>query len=256
MSNFIEIEPEYIYVTIPAEYICVYHRILAMMADYGEDMLKDCKAICTDRNSGVIECFNMFNSAVAARKLGKDKLANTIMVYLKAKINQIYQGQDNSTSFVFPIDENGQIKAFVSCGERPKFEINADDGKLYEHKFGNGFTEHFKLGPEDESKVNSDDSSKPSTPVEEIGLFVILDPRYEEVQGEDRPCADIIVYYDGVKIKSTEYYVQYYFDDIPVKQFRDVSRITTGVHNFKAVVTYKGITKIANENLQYKLIKN
>ena len=171
MNEIKQIEPEYVYVTIPAEYICVYHRILAMMADYGEEMLKDCKANCTDRNSGVIECFNMFNSAVAARKLGKDKLASVIITYVKAKINQIYKGKDNSTSFVFPVDETGQLKAFVSCGERPKFEINPDDMNLYEHKFNNGFDEHFKLGPEDESKdieninISSDDSNSTETPI-------------------------------------------------------------------------------------------
>lgn len=152
MSELVPIEPEYVYVTIPAEYICVYHRILAMMADYGEEMLKDCKATCTDKNSGVIECFNMFNSAVAARKLGKDKLAELLIKYIKTKINQIYKGIDNSTSFVFPVDENGQLKAFVSCGERPIFRINPDDMCLYEHKLGNGFEEHFHLGDEDESK--------------------------------------------------------------------------------------------------------
>ena len=123
------IEPEYIYVTIPAEYICVYHRILVMLADFGEEMLKDCKASCKDKNSGVIECFNMFNAAVAARKLGKTKLAETLIKYIKAKINQIYKGEDNSTDFVFPVDETGQIKAFVSCGERPRFEINPEDYK-------------------------------------------------------------------------------------------------------------------------------
>ena len=87
-----QVEPEYVYVTIPAEYICVYHRILIMLSDYGEEMLKDCKANCTDKNSGVIECFNMFNSAVAARKLGKTKLAETLIKYIKTKINQIYKG--------------------------------------------------------------------------------------------------------------------------------------------------------------------
>ncbi len=152
MSKLEPIELEYVYVTIPAEYICVYHRILTMLADYGEEMLKDCKASCTDKNSGVIECFNMFNSAVAARKLGKDKLAEVIIKYVKAKINQIYKGLDNSTSFVFPVDERGELKAFVSCGERPLFEINPDDMNLYEHRLNNGFDEHFKLGKEDESK--------------------------------------------------------------------------------------------------------
>ena len=55
MNNRKEVIPEYIYLTIPAEYVCVYHRIMAMLADYGEEMLKDCKAACTDRNSGTCE---------------------------------------------------------------------------------------------------------------------------------------------------------------------------------------------------------
>lgn len=124
MIELTETKLEYIYITIPAEYICVYHRILTMLSDFGEEMLKDCKASCTDKNSGVIECFNMFNSAVAARKLGKTKLAETIIKYVKAKINQIYKGRDNSTNFVFPIDDDGKIKAFVTCGNSPKFEID------------------------------------------------------------------------------------------------------------------------------------
>ena len=82
MGQLVEVNPEYVYVTIPAEYICVYHRILVMLSDYGEDMLKDCKATCSDRNSGVIECFNMFNAAVAAKKTGKDKLFLAGMIVL------------------------------------------------------------------------------------------------------------------------------------------------------------------------------
>lgn len=247
MSELKPIEPEYIYVTIPAEYICVYHRILAMMADYGEEMLKDCKASCTDKNSGVIECFNMFNSAVAARKLGKDKLASVIITYVKAKINQIYKGKNNSTSFVFPVDETGQLKAFVSCGERPRFEINADDGELYEHKLGNGFDEHFRLGPEDESK----DDINTSSPVERLGLDIIMIPRYEEIEGEMRPCADIIVLYNGYEIDVNNTSYQYYFDDMPVIRFNDVVNLSTGVHNFKVVVTYNGQTKIESVDKYY-----
>ena len=134
MNNLVQIDPEYIYVTIPAEYVCVYHRILAMLADYGEDMLKDCKATCTDKNSGVIECFNMFNAAVAARKLEKDKLAETLIKYIKAKINQIYKGVDNSTNnFIFPVDEHGNIKAIVSCkGDDVTFKVTKEDAHLIE----------------------------------------------------------------------------------------------------------------------------
>jgi len=247
MSNLVQIEPEYIYVTVPAEYICVYHRILAMLADYGEDMLKDCKASCTDRNSGVIECFNMFNAAVAARKLGKDKLAETLIKYIKAKINQIYKGKDNSTSFVFPVDENGQLKAFVSCGERPRFEINPDDMELYEHKFNNGFDEHFRLGSEDEST----DDEEESTPVEETGLVVEFTPKYEKIDDVYHPCGDLIVRYDGESIDPNDCIIQYYFDDIAVIRFNDVTDLTTGVHNFKVVVTYNKETKIINIDKYY-----
>lgn len=243
MSELIQIEPEYIYVTIPAEYICVYHRIMAMLADYGEDMLKDCKASCTDRNSGVIECFNMFNAAVAARKLGKGKLAETLIKYIKAKINQIYRGKDNSTSFVFPVDENGQLKAFVSCGERPRFEINSDDGELYQHKFHEGFDEHFRLGPEDESEDNDIKDTN--------GLIINLIPRYEEIDGTFHPCADVTVTYNGEPVDVNDTNYTYYFDDIQVDKFLDVTRLEVGLHNFTVVVEYNNETAIDSKDLYY-----
>lgn len=154
MNKLTEVELEYVYVTIPAEYICIYHRILIMMSDYGEDMLEDCKASCKDRNYNVIECFNMFNAAVAARKLGKIKLAETLIKYIKAKINQIYKGKDNSSSFVFPVDEKGIIKAFVSCGELPTFKVDLTSGNLIKYNNDTGFDESFSLSENDKAKDN------------------------------------------------------------------------------------------------------
>ena len=243
MSKLIQIEPEYVYVTIPAEYICVYHRILAMLADYGEDMLKDCKASCTDRNSNVIDCFNMFNAAVAARKLGKDKLAETLIKYIKAKINQMYRGVDNSTSFVFPVDENGQLKAFVSCNERPMFYINPEDGELYEHKFGNGFEEHFGLGDEDNDRSKEIDRDK---------LIVTLDPRYDVINDITVPCADISIKYDNIPLTYSDVTITYYFDDEEVPSFKYVSELKEGNHTFMIVVNYKGVVKIVKSDLIYE----
>lgn len=144
MSKLVPIEPEYVYITIPASWVCVYHRILAMLADYGEEMLKDCKASCTDRNSNVIECFNMFNAAIAARKIGKDKLAETLIKYIKAKIAQIYKGADNCTeSFIYPIDPHGHIKAIVSCkGDDVKFEVTEEDARLIQTIIDKDRNEH------------------------------------------------------------------------------------------------------------------
>ena len=243
MSELIQVEPEYVYVTIPAEYICVYHRILAMLADYGEDMLNDCKASCTDRNSNVIDCFNMFNAAVAARKLGKDKLAETLIKYIKAKINQMYRGVDNSTSFVFPVDENGQLKAFVSCNERPMFYINPEDGELYEHKFGNGFEEHFGLGDEDNDI---------SEEIERDKLVVTLDPKYDVVNDITVPCADISIKYDNIPLTYSDITITYYFDDEEVPSFKYVSELKEGNHTFMIVVNYKGVVKIVKNDLIYE----
>lgn len=243
MRKSIQVEPEYVYVTIPAEYICVYHRILAMLADYGEDMLKNCKASCTDRNSDVIDCFNMFNAAVAARKLGRDKLAETLIKYIKAKINQMCRGVDNSTSFVFPVDENGQLKAFVSCNERPMFYINPEDGELYEHKFGNGFEEHFGLGDEDNDI---------SEEIERDKLVVTLDPRYDVVNDITVPCADISIKYDNIPLTYSDVTITYYFDDEEVPNFKYVSELKEGNHTFMIVVNYKGVVKIVKSDLIYE----
>lgn len=243
MSELIQVEPEYVYVTIPAEYICVYHRILAMLADYGEAMLKDCKASCSDRNSNVIDCFNMFNAAVAARKLGKDKLAETLIKYIKAKINQMYRGVDNSTGFVFPVDENGQLKAFVSCTERPMFYINPEDGELYEHKFGNGFEEHFGLGDEDNNI---------SEEIERDKLIVTLDPRYDVINDITVPCADISIKYDNIPLTYSDVTITYYFDDEEVPNFKYISELKEGNHTFMIVVNYKGVVKIVTSDLIYE----
>ena len=257
MSKLVEIQPEYVYVTVPAEYICVYHRILAMLADYGEDMLKDCKASCTDRNSGVIECFNMFNAAVAARKLNKLKLAETLIKYIKEKINMIYKGSDNSTAFVFPVDENGEIKAFVSCGETPKFEINPDDMELYQHKFGKGIDQHFMLGEEDENEELTEDETDTSTPVTGIGLEVTMTPRYEKHNGVICGCCELTVKYDGVELESTAYIVDYYVDDVQVDSFLSLSEVEVNEsHTFMTVVKYGGDIAVNEEIKVYEHTDN
>lgn len=274
MNNLRVIEPEYVYVTIPAEYICVYHRLLAMMADYGEDMLKDCKASCTERNSNVIECFNLFNAAVAARKLGQgdddsrySKLAATLIKYIKAKIKQIYQNKDNSTSFTFPIDENGQLKAFVSCGENPIFKISEDNGHLYEHKFGNGYDNHLHLNPSEESQdaQTEDHSSQNVYDAERqyyagnlnTGLCIKFVPMFE--LGEDNkmhPCGDLLIWYDGQPVNASDAVISYYFEGEEVRTLNSVVLGTEPsdykVYNFMAVVTYNNETKIVNVNKEYE----
>lgn len=136
-QDSIEINPEYIYMTIPADYICTYHKILILLSEYGVDMLNDCQAGCSNQNKSIINCFNMFNAAVAARKLGQDKTAETIMKYVNGQLNIIHNYNDIDTKIVFPVDENGYLKAIVSCGENPTFTIDPETGLLWEKSIAN-----------------------------------------------------------------------------------------------------------------------
>ncbi len=120
---------DYVYTTIPVDYICVYHAILTLMADYGEAMLKDCKARCVDRNENIIDCYNMFNSAVAARRIGNDKLAETLIKYIKARLNSFGCKCDN-TSFAFKVGINSDIDCIVDCKEGV-IDIKTEDSKLF-----------------------------------------------------------------------------------------------------------------------------
>lgn len=131
-NNTVEINPEYIYMTIPADYVCTYHKILILLSEYGVDMLNDCQAGCTNQNKSIINCFNMFNAALAARKLGQDKVAETIIKYVNGQLKLIYNNDVAIPETVFPVDEHGYLKAVVSCGENPTFTIDVDSGQLFQ----------------------------------------------------------------------------------------------------------------------------
>ena len=232
MSYRKEVIPEYIYLTIPAEYVCVYHRIMAMLADYGEEMLKDCKATCTDKNSGVIECFNMFNAACAARLLGQEKKAQLIINYIKAKINQIYKGKDNSTSYVFPIDENGKLKAFVSCNDRPRFWINEEEDLMKQNQ-GLGFEEEYSLDDE-----NGEDS-----------YVYPFDFDCEASYSNGKIITKLVYYIDGKLMPNFEYAnveVDYYIDEHYVSNLSEYTVTNPSSVKLRVTAYYNGGTMTHN----------
>lgn len=149
----IEINPEYVYMTIPADYVCTYNKILILLSEYGIEMLNDCQARCAKRNKSIIDCFNMFNAAVAARKLGQDKVAETIIKYVNAQLKIINSNTDINPSFVYPVDEHGYLKAVVSCGENPRFTIDAESGELFQHSISENVNGVYTL---DETDTDSD----------------------------------------------------------------------------------------------------
>lgn len=105
MSRRGTINANFIHLTIPLEYMKVYASILAALSDYGEDMLEDCKASCTDKDSGIIECFNMFNAGIAAYRLGEIKKAETIIKYVDSMLKLKYKNIIVPDNITFPVEE-------------------------------------------------------------------------------------------------------------------------------------------------------
>lgn len=135
-DNEIEINPEYVYLTIPADWVCLYHKLLGYLADFGEAAIKDCQAACKGPNLYIIQCWNMFQSAIACRTIGDYEKAELFIKYIEAQLDTTYQ---NSNSEVYygegelAITPDGKLKARVSCkANNVKFYVDKETGELYE----------------------------------------------------------------------------------------------------------------------------
>ena len=74
-TQYTEIKPEVVYLTIPTKWVCVYHKLLSYLADFGKMMIDDCNAGCRGSGKNIITCWNLFQSAVASHAIGEDKQA-------------------------------------------------------------------------------------------------------------------------------------------------------------------------------------
>lgn len=158
-----EIHPEFLYLTIPADYLCIYHKLLVYLADFGKEMLDDCKASCRDNNKTVLDCWNLFQSAIACRSLGKDREAKLFIDYIEKQLDNVYRGTDakvyNGTNY-YAITKDGILKALCSCdNSNPKFFVDTETGEMYQTSLdatnnGNVFTvEDGDLNVASENKV-------------------------------------------------------------------------------------------------------
>lgn len=118
---------QYVYATIPAQYACLYHKLLVLLSDYGVDMLNDCSATCKGSNKNIVTCFNMFEAGVASYNLGLTSRANAIMTYINAEVNAIYRARGRECpkgEFKMFADEEGSTIAYATCnGDSVSFRV-------------------------------------------------------------------------------------------------------------------------------------
>ena len=120
-EELVEANPDFVYMVIPAKYVCTYHKLLVMLADVGIEMLNDCTANCKGNNKNIITCWNMFQTACAAYQINKTKEADTIIKYINAQIKLIYNGTGKETiigNITLPISEDGILKAIIKIKDK------------------------------------------------------------------------------------------------------------------------------------------
>lgn len=126
---------EYIYLTIPQEYVCVYHKLLILMSNIGKEIMSDCQSTCKGNNKYIIDCWNMFQSAIACRQLDKTKEADLLINYIKQQINLLYKGKDVTYQNTFVYIDDSYLKARVTCNnDVAEVDVDFETGELYEVK--------------------------------------------------------------------------------------------------------------------------
>lgn len=137
-------------VNIPIEFLFVYNKLLMVMIELGESMLLDCKALCSTRNMPVVECYHMFKAALAAKQLAYssvtenetitnyyNKLADTLLNYVREQLNCITRNYKDDLSFTLPIGANGLVNLFITKKDvHTEIIVKGSDVDISEALFG------------------------------------------------------------------------------------------------------------------------
>lgn len=120
----------FIYLEIPIDYACTYHKLLTYMADYGVDAIKECDSACKGSNKSIIKCWNMFQAAIAAYSIGRKKEANLLIDYINGQLDLIYKKTDfipELNGYIYPINENGHVFAVLTCRNYIEFYVHVEE---------------------------------------------------------------------------------------------------------------------------------
>lgn len=132
----IEINPEYVYCTIPKDYVCTYHKLINYLADAGKDIMDDCSFACKGNGKKLFNCWGLFQSACAAYQQEDYTKANFFFNYVNQQLEDYYKdlGKEiyNGGNY-YPITPDGHLKALCSCNNlETRFYVDEETNKLYQ----------------------------------------------------------------------------------------------------------------------------
>lgn len=122
MSNEVRIG-DMIYLTVPNEWLKTYHSLLYVLASVGKQIIDDCNYTCQGSGRNVFTCWNLFQSALAARALGAHKKAQFFIDYIEAQL-KLYAHRDrivipdfseNYPICIYKINDDGSYTFYITC---------------------------------------------------------------------------------------------------------------------------------------------
>ena len=142
------ITPEVVYLTIPIAWIPTYRRLISLIASAGKSVIDDCSYGCKGNGSVVFNCWNIFQSACAAKANGQSKQAQLFIDYVDKQIESYNKANNikvTDTSFKYIITPDGKCLADgvikddvvnLSLDSKNKeiydnYIKNKDNGKVY-----------------------------------------------------------------------------------------------------------------------------
>lgn len=75
-----------IYLGIPIKWNDTYYKLLYILASVGKDIVDDCNYMCKDAGKTIFNCWNLFQSAIAADRIGEVKKAEFIIDYINKQL--------------------------------------------------------------------------------------------------------------------------------------------------------------------------
>lgn len=150
---------DFIYLTIPTEYVVVYKKLMECLLESGINVLKECDCNCKNNRTKILfDCWCAFQSAIAAKKLGQEKIATVIINYILAQIDIACTCDEACDCEILPVDvTKGILEVISNCDSCniPRFYVDTRDGNLYSEYEGVG--DPVDLSIEDGNLVGNDE---------------------------------------------------------------------------------------------------
>lgn len=95
---------EWIYLTVPKAYQCVFEKLLNKLATWGQELLDDCTVSCKGQNKNILNAWNLFNAACIAYDTSATTKSKYIVDYIKGLLG--FNCPDEEDEYNTPVLKN------------------------------------------------------------------------------------------------------------------------------------------------------